>query len=126
MSFVARRVAAFSTAIILLAAGGSSALAQKKYDPGVTDTEIKIGNTAPYSGPASSYSMAFRSLAAYFAMINAEGGINGRKINFVSLDDSYSPPKTVEQTRRLVEEEGVLLDLGPLGTATKIRRSGII
>ena len=65
-------------------------------------------------------------MAAYFAMINAEGGINGRKINFVSLDDSYSPPKTVEQTRRLVEEEGVLLDLGPLGTATKIRRSGII
>jgi branched-chain amino acid transport system substrate-binding protein len=117
---------------ILAAAPAAAALAAfparaaKNYDPGVTDTEIKIGNTAPYSGPASSYSMAFRSLAAYFAMINAEGGINGRKINFVSLDDSYSPPKTVEQTRRLVEEEGVLLDLGPLGTATKIRRSGII
>src|SRR5262249_28325998 len=89
----------------------------KKYGPGVTDTEIKIGNTAPYSGPASSYSTAFKALAAYFAMINAEGGINRRKINFMSLDDGFSPPKTVEQTRRLVEQEGVLLDLSPLGVA---------
>jgi ABC-type branched-subunit amino acid transport system substrate-binding protein len=110
-----RSILAAAPAAVALAA--LPARAAKNYGPGVSDTEIKIGNTAPYSGPASSYSTGFKSLAAYFAMINAEGGINGRKINFVSLDDGYSPPKTVEQTRRLVEEEGVLLDLGPLGSA---------
>ena len=92
------------------------AAAQKKYGPGVTDKEIKIGQTMPYSGPASSYGTIGKAEAAYFAMINAEGGVNGRKINLISLDDAYSPPKTVEQTRRLVEEENVLLDFSPLGT----------
>jgi branched-chain amino acid transport system substrate-binding protein len=116
MSFVARRVAAFSTAIIFLAAAASSALAQKKYDPGVTDTEIKIGNIMPYSGPASAYGVIGRTEAAYFRKINAEGGINGRKINFISYDDAYSPPKAVEQARKLVEGDEVLLIFDPLGT----------
>jgi ABC-type branched-subunit amino acid transport system substrate-binding protein len=116
MSFVARRLAAFSTAIILLAASESSALAQKKYDPGVTDTEIKIGNIMPYSGPASAYGVIGRTEAAYFKKINAEGGINGRKINFISYDDAYSPPKAVEQARKLVESDDVLFIFNPLGT----------
>src|ERR1700724_4744927 len=116
MSFVARRLAAFSTAVILLAASGSSALTQKKYDPGVTDTEIKIGNIMPYSGPASAYSVTGRTEAAYFRKINAEGGINGRKINFISYDDAYSPPKAIEQARKLVESDEVLFIFQSLGT----------
>ena len=116
MSFVTRRVATFSAGFILLAASGSSALAQKKYDPGVTDTEIKIGNIMPYSGPASAYGVIGRTEAAYFRKINAEGGINGRKINFISYDDAYSPPKAVEQARKLVESDEVLLIFDPLGT----------
>jgi ABC-type branched-subunit amino acid transport system substrate-binding protein len=116
MSVVARRMAAFSTAIILLAATGSSALAQQKYDTGVSDAEIKIGNIMPYSGPASAYSVFGRTEAAYFRKINAEGGINGRKINFISNDDAYSPPKAVEQARKLVESDEVLLIFGPVGT----------
>ncbi len=116
MSFVTRRLAAFSTAIILLAASGSGALAQKKYDPGATDTEIKIGSIMPYSGPASAYGVIGRTEAAYFRKINAEGGINGRKINFISYDDAYSPPKAVEQSRKLVESDQVLLIFGSLGT----------
>src|ERR1700752_2256097 len=92
------------------------AAAQKKYGPGVTDKEIKIGQTMPYSGPASSYGTIGKAEAAYFAMLNEQGGVNGRKITLISLDDSYSPPKTVEQTRRLVEQDGVLVDFGPLGT----------
>jgi branched-chain amino acid transport system substrate-binding protein len=116
MSFVARRLAAFSTAIILLAATGGSALAQKKYDTGATDTEIKIGNIMPYSGPASAYGTVGRTEAAYFRKINAEGGINGRKINFISYDDAYSPPKAVEQARKLVEDDGVLLIFQSTGT----------
>jgi branched-chain amino acid transport system substrate-binding protein len=115
MSFAAR-LAAFSTAIILLAATGSSALAQKKYDIGATDTEIKIGNIMPYSGPASAYGVIGRTEAAYFRKINAEGGINGRKINFISYDDAYSPPKAVEQARKLVESDEVLLIFGAAGT----------
>jgi len=103
MSFVARRLAAFSAAMILLAASQGSALAQKKYDVGATDTEIKIGNTMPYSGPASAYGVIGKTEQAYFDKINAEGGINGRKITFVSYDDAYNPPKTVEQARKLVE-----------------------
>jgi branched-chain amino acid transport system substrate-binding protein len=94
------------------------AAAQKKYGPGVTDKEIKIGQTMPYSGPASAYGTIGKAEAAYFAMVNDHGGINGRKINLISLDDGYSPPKTVEQTRRLVEQENVLLDFSPLGTPT--------
>ena len=94
----------------------STAAAEKKYDPGATDTEIKIGHTNPYSGPASAYGTIGRSEAAYFKMINDQGGINGRKINFISLDDGYSPPRTVEQVRKLVEEEQVLLLFQSLGT----------
>ena len=105
MSFVARRLAAFSAAIIMLAASGGSALSQKKYDVGATDTGIKIGNIMPYSGPASAYGVIGRTEAAYFRKINAEGGINGRKVNFISYDDAYSPPKTVEQARKLVESD---------------------
>jgi branched-chain amino acid transport system substrate-binding protein len=116
MSFVARRLAAFSAAIIALAASGGSALAQKKYDVGATDSEIKIGNIMPYSGPASAYGVIGRTEAAYFRKINTEGGINGRKVNFISYDDAYSPPKAVEQARKLVESDEVLLIFGPLGT----------
>ncbi len=92
--------------------------AAKQYGPGVTDTEIKIGNTCFYSGPASSYGTIGRAMAAYYKMVNDQGGVNGRKINFISYDDAYSPPKTVEMTRKLVEEDQVFLDAGPLGTPT--------
>jgi branched-chain amino acid transport system substrate-binding protein len=94
------------------------ARAAKKYGPGVTDTEIKIGNTGPYSGPASSYSSVPKSQVAYWQMINDQGGINGRKVNFISYDDAYSPPKTVEMVRKLVEEDQVFLVASPLGTPT--------
>ena len=94
------------------------AWAQKKYDSGATDTEIKIGNTNPYSGPASSYGVIGKTEAAFFRMINEQGGINGRKINFISYDDGYSPPKTVEQVRKLVESDKVLLLFNTLGTPT--------
>jgi branched-chain amino acid transport system substrate-binding protein len=93
-----------------------AAQAQKKYDPGATDTEIKIGNIMPYSGPASAYATIGKTEAAYFNKINAEGGINGRKIDFISYDDGYSPPKAVEQARKLVEADEVLLIFNPLGT----------
>jgi branched-chain amino acid transport system substrate-binding protein len=106
----------------LVAAGiaavlASPAAAQKKYDPGATDTEIKVGNIMPYSGPASGYGEIGKTEAAYFRKVNAEGGINGRKINFISYDDGYSPPKTVEQARKLVESDEVLLIFQSLGTA---------
>jgi branched-chain amino acid transport system substrate-binding protein len=110
------RLAAFSAAVVILGATSSGALAQKKYDTGATDTEIKIGNIMPYSGPASAYGVIGSTEAAYFKKINAEGGINGRKINFVSYDDAYSPPKTVEQARKLVESDEVLFIFNPLGT----------
>src|SRR6201984_906296 len=92
------------------------ALAQKKYDTGATDTEIKVGNIMPYSGPASAYAVIGKTEAAFFNKINAEGGINGRKITFISYDDGYSPPKTVEQARKLVESDGVLLIFSSLRT----------
>ena len=95
-----------------------TAFGQKKYDPGASDTEIKIGSTNPYSGPASAYGTIGRAETAYFNMINERGGVNGRKINFISLDDGYSPPRTVEQIRKLVEEEQVLFLAGTLGTPT--------
>ena len=85
-----------------------SGLGRGQYGPGANDTEIKIGNTMPYSGPASAYGAIGKSDAAYLAMINDQGGINGRKINFITRDDAYSPPKTVEQIRQLVEQDGVL------------------
>ena len=109
-------IAAFSTTVIALTATAGSALAQKKYDTGATDAEIKIGNIMPYSGPASAYGVIGKTEAAYFNKINAEGGINGRKINFISYDDGYSPPKAVEQARKLVESDEVLLIFNPLGT----------
>jgi branched-chain amino acid transport system substrate-binding protein len=98
-----------------LALAGPAA-AQKKYSPGASDGTIKIGNTMPYSGPASAYGTIGRVEAAYFKMINEQGGINGRKIDFVTLDDGYSPPKAVEQVRKLVEQDEVLLVFQPLGT----------
>ncbi|MCA1457482.1 ABC transporter substrate-binding protein [Bradyrhizobium sp. BRP22] len=90
----------------------------KNYGPGVTDTEVKIGQTMPYSGPASSFAAIGRAMTAYFQKVNAEGGVNGRKINLISLDDGYSPPKAVEQTRRLVESEEVLAIVGTFGSPT--------
>src|SRR6266851_1183756 len=105
-----------AAAIAAALAVSSPALAQKTYGPGASDSEIKIGNTMPYSGPASAYGTIGRVEAAYFKMINDQGGINGRKINFITLDDGYSPPKAVEQVRKLVEQEEVLLVFQPLGT----------
>ncbi len=99
-----------------LGLGLSPALAQKKYDPGASDTEIKVGNIMPYSGPASAYGLIGRTIAAYFKKVNADGGVNGRKINFISYDDAYSPPKAVEQARKLVESDEVLLIFQSLGT----------
>jgi len=92
------------------------AAAQKKYDPGASDTEIKIGNTNPYSGPASAYGTIGKSIAAYFKMVNEQGGINGRQVNFISYDDGYSPPRTVEMARKLVEQDEVLFVFQTLGT----------
>src|ERR1700742_3481760 len=107
-------------AALVLAVWTMPAAAQKQYGPGVTDTEIKIGTTTPYSGPASAYAAGAISATAFFAMINAQGGINGRKVNYISLDDAYSPPKTVEQIRRLIESEEVLFLVNPVGTATNL------
>jgi len=110
------RLGAVAAALALLAASSSPSFAQKKYDTGASDTEIKIGNIMPYSGPASAYGVIGKTEEAYFRKINAEGGINGRKINFISYDDAYSPPKTVEQARKLVESDEVLLIFNSLGT----------
>ena len=105
---------------VLAVALAGAAQAQKKYDTGATDTEIKIGNIEAYSGPASAYGMIGKTEEAYFKMINDQGGINGRKINFISYDDGYSPPKTVEQARKLVESDEVLVLFNPLGTPTNL------
>ncbi len=112
------RIAALATAVIAFTSAFTSggALAQKKYDTGATDTEIKIGNIMPYSGPASAYGVIGKTEEAYFNKINAEGGINGRKVKFITYDDGYSPPKAVEQVRKLVESDEVLLVFNPLGT----------
>src|SRR5579872_7111535 len=110
------RLAVLGAALALVATSSSAALAQKKYDTGASDTEIKIGNIMPYSGPASAYGIIGRTEAAYFKKINDAGGINGRKINFISYDDAYSPPKAVEQARKLVESDEVLLIFQSLGT----------
>ena len=108
----------FVCALLMLAAAfwTRESFAQKKYDPGASDNEIKIGNIMPYSGPVSSYSVIGKTEAAYFNKINAEGGINGRQIKFISYDDSYSPPKAIEQARKLVESDEVLLIFQPVGT----------
>jgi ABC-type branched-subunit amino acid transport system substrate-binding protein len=116
MPVTTNRIAIVSAAFAVLAASSSGALAQKKYDTGATDTEIKIGNIMPYSGPASAYGVIGKTEAAYFKKINDAGGINGRKINFISYDDGYSPPKTVEQARKLVESDEVLFVFNSLGT----------
>jgi ABC-type branched-subunit amino acid transport system substrate-binding protein len=117
MAVFANRIAIASVAACaVLAASSSGALAQKKYDTGASDTEIVIGNIMPYSGPASAYGVQGKTEAAYFKMINNAGGINGRKIKFISYDDSYSPPKTVEQARKLVESDEVLFIFNALGT----------
>jgi branched-chain amino acid transport system substrate-binding protein len=108
------RIAALATAITTFASG--AALAEKKYDTGATDTEIKIGNIMPYSGPASAYGIIGKTEEAYFKMANDQGGINGRKVNFITYDDGYSPPKAVEQVRKLVESDEVLAVFNPLGT----------
>ncbi|MGY8636451.1 ABC transporter substrate-binding protein [Bradyrhizobium sp. 14AA] len=118
MTAVRFQVAALLAAFALCTAVSSPALAQKKYDSGASDTEIKIGNIMPYSGPASAYAAIGKAEEAYFNKVNAEGGVNGRKIKFISYDDGYSPPKTVEQARKLVESDGVLLIFGSLGTST--------
>jgi len=106
------------SSIVGLAALATKSHAGNKYDPGASDTEIKIGNIMPYSGPASAWGVVGRTETAYFEKVNAEGGINGRKITFISYDDGYSPPKTVEQARKLVESDGVLLIFNSLGTPT--------
>ena len=111
-----QHLAMLSAAAVVVAVTGSAAFAQKKYDTGATDTEIKIGNIMPYSGPASAYGVIGKTIEAYFKKVNAEGGINGRKLNLVTYDDSYSPPKAVEQVRKLVESDEVLLVFNPLGT----------
>jgi branched-chain amino acid transport system substrate-binding protein len=108
------QAAALATA--LLAAG--TGLAQKKYDPGATDSQILIGQTNPYSGPLSSYSTQGRVQAAFYTMINEQGGVDGRKIKLISLDDGYQPPRTVEQTRKLVEDDQVVAIVGSMGTPT--------
>jgi branched-chain amino acid transport system substrate-binding protein len=115
--FTRRRILATGTT--LAASLASSELsAQRKYDPGASDTEIKLGHTSPYSGPLSAFSVAGKATTAYFNMINAAGGINGRKIKFISYDDGYQPPKTVEMVRKLVESDEVLMIFQLLGTPT--------
>src|SRR5262245_25801335 len=104
--------------LLVFCVGTHGVAAEKKYDPGASDTEIKIGNIMPYSGPLSAYALIGRTEAAFFKKINDEGGINGRKINFITYDDAFSPPKTVEQARKLVESDGVLLIFQSLGTPT--------
>ena len=116
MKFSSNRRVVSAAVVVALATLAAPALAQKKYGPGASDTEIKLGQTMPYSGPASSYGTIGKLHTAYFKMINEAGGINGRKINLISLDDGYSPPKTVEQVRKLVEQDEVLALFQTLGT----------
>jgi branched-chain amino acid transport system substrate-binding protein len=115
MSMQSSKAAILATALIF---GAGVALAQNKYDPGASDGEIIIGQTNPYSGPLSSYSTQGKVQAAYYAMINEQGGVNGRKIKLITLDDGYSPPRTVEQHRKMVEEDNVLAIVGTMGTPT--------
>jgi branched-chain amino acid transport system substrate-binding protein len=112
------RLASLSAGFLALALCAGAIGAEKKYGPGVSDGEIRIGQTIPYSGPGSAYATIGRAQAAYFNKLNAQGGVNGRKIVLLSLDDGYSPPKTVEQVRRLVEQEQVLMIFSAVGTPT--------
>src|SRR6202171_6628416 len=109
-----------AAAVMAVATIGDLSAAEKKYGPGVTDTEIKLGQTVPYSGPASAFSSYGRVMAGYFQMLNEKGGINGRKLNLISLDNAFSPPKAIEQTRKLVEDDTVLADVGTAGTVPNI------
>jgi branched-chain amino acid transport system substrate-binding protein len=109
-----------AVAVMAVATIGDVSAAEKKYGPGVSDTEIKIGQTVPYSGPASAFSSYGRVMTGYFKMVNEAGGINGRKINLISLDNAFSPPKAIEQTRKLVEDDGVLADVGTVGTTPNV------
>ena len=109
-----------AVAVMAVATIGDLSAAEKKYGPGVTDTEIKLGQTVPYSGPASAFSSYGRVMTGYFKMVNEAGGINGRKINMISLDNAFSPPKAIEQTRKLVEDDGVLADVGTVGTTPNV------
>jgi len=111
-----KRIFVPAAALISLALASPAALAQKKYDPGASDKEIKVGHINPYSGPASAYGTIGKAIGAYFRKVNDEGGVNGRKIVFITYDDGYSPPKTVEMARKLVEQDEVLLVFQPLGT----------
>src|SRR5215472_17474026 len=122
----ARKTMVTGLCMAALMLAGNAAYAAGQYGPGVTDTEIKIGNTNPYSGPASSYGINGKVHAAYFSMINEKGGINGRKINYISRDDSYSPPKTVEQVRQMVEQDQVFLLFAPLGTPPNMAIHGYL
>ena len=116
MKVCVRSAKALMISGLFVALGTGLAAAQKKYDAGVTDTTIKIGNVMPYSGPGSAYAPIGKTEAAYFKMINDQGGINGRKIDFISYDDGYSPPKTVEQVRKLVESDEVFVLFNVVGT----------
>lgn len=118
MKFTRRQCLLASTLAMAAMVIAPSTFAEKKYGPGASDTEIKLGQTMPYSGPASAYAAIGKTEVAYFKMINEQGGVNGRKINLISLDDAYSPPRAVEQVRRLVEEEQVLALFQTLGTPT--------
>lgn len=115
-----RSFSIWASAISVALLAAAPALAQKKYDPGVTDTEITLGQTAPYSGPVSSYGTFGKASLAYFAMVNENGGINGRKIRLITVDDGFSPPKTVEQARKLVESDNVFFLYAPVGTAPNL------
>src|SRR5438445_7636988 len=108
------------SALLLGGFAAEALAAEKKYGPGVTDTEIKIGQTVPYSGPASAFSSYGRVMTGYFQMLNEKGGINGRKVNLISLDNAFSPPKAIEQTRKLVENDEVLAEVGTVGTVPNI------
>jgi len=116
MLHLTRRLLIGGVSACALALAAAPAMAQKKYDQGATDTEIKIGHTGPYSGPASAYGVIGKTIEAFFKKVNDEGGINGRKLNFISYDDGYSPPKTKEMVRKLVEEDKVLFVFNTLGT----------
>src|SRR3981189_646173 len=107
-------------AVMAVATIGDLSAAEKKYGPGVTDTEIKLGQTVPYSGPASAFSSYGRVMTGYFKMVNEADGINGRKITLISLANAFSPPKAIEQTRKLVEDDGVLADVGTVGTTPNV------
>jgi ABC-type branched-subunit amino acid transport system substrate-binding protein len=108
------------SALLLVSHAVDAIAAEKQYGPGVTDTEIKIGQTVPYSGPASAFSSYGRVMTGYFQMLNEKGGINGRKVNLISLDNAFSPPKAIEQTRKLVDDDGVLAEVGTVGTVPNV------